>query len=72
MRVHAVADADGKLVAIGAMPPEGDGAKVQLSAGPGQTRHELELPGEFESKSPVDLHQALEASDLNQFIVAST
>jgi hypothetical protein len=72
MRVHAVVGADGTLVAIGALPPEGDGAKVQLSAGPGQTRHELELPSEFESKSPVDLHKALETSDLKQYIVASS
>jgi hypothetical protein len=69
MRVHAIVDADGKLVATGATPPEGAGPKVQLSAGPGQTRHELELPREFESKAPADLHKELAASDLNQYIV---
>jgi hypothetical protein len=70
MRVHAIVDADGNLVATGAIPPEGSGSKVQLSAGPGQTRYELELPREFESKSPVDLHNELAASDLDRYVVA--
>jgi len=70
MRVHVIVDADGNLVASGATPPEGSGPKVQLSAVPGQTRHELELPREFEGKSPVDLHKDLGARDLNQYIVA--
>ena len=72
MRVHTIVDADGNLVAVGATPPEGDGPKVQLRAGPGQTRHELDLPGEFEGKSPVDLHKSLAASDLKQYIVTPT
>ena len=70
MRVHAIVDAGGNLVACGATAPEGAGPKVQLRAGPGQTRHELELPGEFEGKSPVELHKELGARDLNQYIVA--
>ena len=51
---------------------EGAGPKVQLRAGPGQTRHELELPSEFEGKSPVDLHKTLSASDLKKYIVAQS
>lgn len=70
MRVHTIVDAEGNLVAVGATAPEGSGPKVQLRAGPGQTRHELELPSEFEEKSPVDLHKSLAAQDLEQYIVA--
>ena len=72
MKVHTIVDADGNLVAVGAPAPEGSGPKVQLRAGPGQTRHELELPGEFEGQSPVDLHKSLAASDLKQYIVAKS
>jgi|GEM_PF-5612193 len=72
MRVHAIVDADGNLVACGATAPEGTGPKVQLRAGPGQTRHELELPSEFEGKSPVDQHKSLAASDLKKYIVAQS
>ena len=68
MRVHAIVDADGNLVAVGAPALEGAGPKVQLRAGPGQTRHELELPSEFEAKSPVDLHKTLAGSDLKQYL----
>ena len=57
MRVHSIVDAGGNLVAVGAPAPRGSGPKVQLLAGPGQTRHELELPSEFEVQSPVDLHK---------------
>ena len=69
MRFHAIVDADGHLVATGPPPPEGDGPKAQLSPGPGQTRHELELPSDFEGKAPLDLHTTLESSDLSQYIV---
>jgi hypothetical protein len=69
MRVHAVIDEKGNLVACGPVPPEGDGPKVQLRAGPGQTRRELELASEFEGKSPVDLHKSLAASDLTKYTV---
>jgi hypothetical protein len=72
MRVHTIVDADGNLVAVGALAPEGSGPKVQLRAGPGQTRHELELPREFEGQSPVDLHKSLAARDLKQYIVAKS
>jgi hypothetical protein len=68
MRVHAIVDADGRLVACGATAPEGPGPKVQLRAGPGQTRHELDLPSEFEGKSPLDLHASLAVGDLKQYI----
>jgi hypothetical protein len=71
MRVHVIVDGKGNLVASGPTAREGPGPKVQLRAGPGQVRHELELPGEFESKSPVDLHKKLAASELKQYIVAS-
>jgi len=50
----------------------GAGPKLQLRAGPGQTRHELELPSEFEGKSPVDLHKSLAASDPKKYIVAQS
>jgi len=70
MRVHAIVDADGNLVACGATAPEGPGPKVQLRAGPGQTRHQLDLPSEFEAKSPVDLHKSLAASDLKKYLAA--
>jgi hypothetical protein len=71
MRVHAIVDADDKLVASGAPPSGNDGPQAQLAAGPGQTRHELELPSEFEGKSPLDRHKQLEASDLKQYIVSA-
>ena len=51
MRVHAIVDADGNLVASGAAPNGRAGPQAQLRAGPDQTRHELELPSEFEGKS---------------------
>ncbi len=69
MRVHTIVDVDGNLVAVGAPAPEGAGPKVQLRAGAGQTRHELELPSEFDGQSPVDLHKSLAARDLKQYIV---
>ncbi len=72
MRVHTIVDADGNLVAVGAPAPEGSGPKVQLRAGPGQTRHELELTSEFEGQSPVDLHKSLAARDLKPYIVAKS
>lgn len=70
MRIHAIVDTHGNLVACGNTSPEGAGPKVQLRAGPGQTRHELELPAEFEGRSPVELHKSLAASDLKQYIVS--
>jgi len=72
MRVHTIVDANGSLVAVGAPASEGAGPKVQLCAGPGQTRHELELPSEFEGQSPVDLHNSLAARDLKQYIVTQS
>ena len=72
MRLHTIVDADGNLVAVGAPAPEGSGPKVQLRAGPGQTRHELELPSEFEGQSPVDLHKSLAGRDLKQYVVAKS
>ncbi|HEY1445555.1 MAG TPA: hypothetical protein VGF51_11715 [Acidimicrobiales bacterium] len=72
MRIHAIVDAEGKLVAVGAPAPEGEGPKVQLRAGPGQTRHELDLPNEFEGQSPVDLHNSLAPRDLKQYVVAKS
>jgi hypothetical protein len=72
MRIHAIVDAGGALVACGSPAPEGTGAKVQLRAGPDQTRHELELPGDFDGKSPVELHRALAAGDLTKYIVAES
>ncbi len=72
MRVHAIVDVDGNLVAVGAPAPEGAGPKVQLRAGPDQTRHELELPSEFEGQSPVDLHKSLASRRLKQYIVAKS
>lgn len=70
MRVHTIVDADGNIVAVGPMAPEGAGPKVQLRAGPGQTRHQLELPSEFEGMSPIDLHKSLAAArNLKQYIV---
>jgi hypothetical protein len=72
MRIHTIVDEDGNLVAVGAPAPEGSGPKVQLRAGPGQTRHELELPSEFQGQSPVDLHNSLAARDLKQYIAAES
>jgi hypothetical protein len=72
MKVHTIVDADGNLVAVGAPAPEGSGPKVQLRAGPGQTRDELDLPSEFEGQSPVDLHKSLAARDLTRYIVAKS
>lgn len=72
MRIHTIVDADGNLVAVGAIAPAGAGPKVQLRAGPGQTRHELELPVELEGQSPGDLHKSLAARDLKQYIVAKS
>lgn len=71
MRVHAIVDTDGNLVASGATSRAGDGPQAQLRAGPNQTRHELDLPAEFEGKSAVELHDRLAASDLTQYIVAA-
>lgn len=70
MRVHAIVDANGNLVASGAMPTGGAGPQAQFRAGPGQTRHELDLPSEFEGKSAGELHEKLAAGDLKQYIVA--
>ena len=72
MRIHTIVDGSGNLVAVGTPAPAGAGPKVQLRAGPGQTRHELELPSEFEEMSPVDLHNSLAACDLKQYIVAQS
>ncbi len=71
MRVHAIVDASGKLVASGAAPSGGEGPHAQLRAGPNQTRHELDLPSEFEGKSAVQVHKELQAGDLRQYIVAA-
>ena len=71
MRVHAIVDAEGNLVASGATPTAGAGPQAQLRAGPGQTRHELELPSEFEGTSAVQRHEKLAAGDLTQYIVAA-
>jgi hypothetical protein len=71
MRVHAIVDANGKLVASGAAPAGGEGPQAQLRAGPGQTRHELELPSEFEAKSAVERHEKLAAGDLKRYMVAA-
>jgi len=71
MRVHVIIDQAGHLVASGLAPLEAAGPKVQLRPGPGQTRHELELPREFEGKSPLDLHKKLAVTGLKQYIVAS-
>lgn len=71
MRVHAIVDADGNLVASGATPTGGAGPQAQLRAGADQTRHELDLPSEFEGKSAVELHEQLAGSDLKQYIVAA-
>jgi hypothetical protein len=69
MRLHAIVDAGGNLVASGVAATEGDGPRVQLGALPGHTHHELELPSEFEGRSPREVHEKLEASDLKQYIV---
>lgn len=69
MRVHVIVDGDGRLVASGLAPPNGDEPRVRLGAAPGHTRRELELPSEFEGKPPRELHEALEASDLGQYLV---
>jgi hypothetical protein len=71
MRVHAIADAGGTLVASGAIPADGAGPRAQLGAGPGHTRHELELPSEFEGMSPREVHEKLGAGDFKQYIVAA-
>ncbi len=71
MRVHAIVDASGRLVASGAAPTGGEGPQAQLRAGPGQTWHELDLPSEFEGKSAIELHEKLTAGDLKQYIVTA-
>lgn len=71
MRLHVIIDEKGNVVATGPMPREGAGLKVQLRPGPGQTRHEVELPSEFEGASPVDLHKRLATTELKRYIVAS-
>jgi hypothetical protein len=71
MKLHVIVDTHGHIIATGPVAPDGPGPKAQLVAGPSQTRHELELPQEFDGKSPADLHKLLAKRELKPFIVAT-